>query len=149
METLYKMYEHLNWANSRILQRIQIGKDAAREARRLFSHLLFAERVWFMRLKGEDCSSLNIWCELDIEGCEILVKENEEMIRAYFTYLEDGILDKEIVYKNSKGIEYISSIREILTHVALHGHYHRGQINFLLRTNDLEPVEIDFITWTR
>ena len=33
-----------------------------------------------------------------------------------------------VTYKNSKGTEFRNSKRDILTHVALHGQYHRGQI---------------------
>jgi uncharacterized damage-inducible protein DinB len=58
-------------------------------------------------------------------------------------------LDQFISYKNSTGKEFKKSIRDILTHVALHGQYHRGQINLLLRIDGMEPINTDFITFRR
>jgi len=125
------MYEHLNWANQRILETLQSIEDENQEVCRLFSHILFAEKVWITRLRGLDSSRLPIWSEVDIEVCAELV------------------LDKLISYTNSKGKEFKSSVRDILSHVALHGHYHRGQINSRLREDGIEPVNIDFITFVR
>ena len=52
------MYEHLNWANQRILETLQSIEDKNQEVCRLFSHILFAEKVWITRLKNwtvHDC----------------------------------------------------------------------------------------------
>ncbi len=38
---------------------------------------------------------------------------------------------------------------EIVTHVAMHGSYHRGQIARQLRSAGLEPPYTDFIQYTR
>jgi hypothetical protein len=72
------MYEHLNWANQRILETLQKMEVKNQEVCRLFSHILFAEKVWFTRLRGLDSSGLPLWSEADIEACTELVKQNEE-----------------------------------------------------------------------
>ena len=36
-----------------------------------------------------------------------------------------------------------------MMHVALHGQYHRGKVNLLLRQEGLPPVPPDFIAWVR
>lgn len=143
------MYEHLNWANQRILETLQSMEVENQEVCRLFSHILFAEKVWITRLQGLDSSLLPIWSDANIEICEELVKQNEESLTTFFTHLANTDLDKFITYTNSKGKEFMSSIRDILTHVALHGHYHRGQINARLRVDGIEPVNIDFISFVR
>ena len=56
--------------------------------------------------------------------------QNEESLTTLLTNLANTDLDKLISYKNSKGKEFKSSVRDILTHVAMHGHYHQGQINY-------------------
>lgn len=149
MKTIYEMYQHLNWANEQILEKIQTIEGDVNQIIRLFSHILHTERVWFTRLQGKDSSHLSIWQELDRSLCEELIEENKKMIAAYFEILKEEQLEEKIVYKNSKGTEYVSTIREILTHIALHGHYHRGQINLLLRANNFEPIGIDYITFVR
>lgn len=143
------MYEHLNWANQRILETLQSIEDENQDVFRLFSHILFAEKVWIARLQGLDSSQLPIWSDVDKEVCAELVKQNEESLTTFLTKLTDTDLEKLISYTNSKGKEFKNSVRDVLTHVALHGQYHRGQINSRLRTEGIEPVNIDFITFVR
>ena len=143
------MYEHLNWANQRILETLQSMEDENQEVCRLFSHILFAEKVWITRLRGLDSSQLPIWSEVDLAVCAELVRQNEESVSTFLTNLDSTDLDKIISYTNSKGNEFKNSVREILTHVALHGHYHRGQINSRLRSDGMEPINMDFITFVR
>ena len=123
------MYEHLNWANQRILQTVKNMEDENQDVNRLFSHILFAEKVWITRLRGLNSSRLPLWSEVDIKVCAELVMQNEESITTFLTNLSSTDLDKLISYTNSKGKEFKNSVRDILTHVALHGQYHRGQIN--------------------
>jgi uncharacterized damage-inducible protein DinB len=143
------MYEHLNWANQCILETLQSIEDENQAVNRLFSHILFAEKVWITRLRGLDSSRLPIWLEVDIEVCAELVMQNEESLTTILTNLANSDLDKLIFYTNSKGTEFKNSVRDILTHIALHGQYHRGQINSRLRADGIEPVNIDFITFLR
>ena len=149
LKTIQKMYEHVDWANQRILEVLQGMKDENQEVCRLFSHILFAENVWITRLRGLDSSKLPLWSDVDIEVCAELVRQTKEDITAYLTTLTDAGLDQLIVYRNSKGTEFKNSVRDVLTHVALHGQYHRGQINSKLRTAGVEPVNVDFITFVR
>lgn len=143
------MYEHLNWANQRILETLQSIEDKNQEVSRLFSHILLAEKVWITRLRGLDSSRLAIWSEVDIEVCAELVMQNKVSLTTFLTNLSNTDLDKLISYTNSKGKEFKNSVRDILTHVALHGQYHRGQINSRLRADGFESVNIDFITFVR
>lgn len=143
------MYEHLNWANHRILETLQSVEDKNQEVIRLFSHILFAEKVWLTRLQGLDSSRLPLWSDVDIKVCAELVMYNQKYITTFLSNLAENDLDKLISYENSSGKEFENSVRDILTHVALHGQYHRGQINSRLRANVIEPVNVDFITFVR
>lgn len=148
LETLLKMYEHVWWANKRILESLT-DDDEQQRARRLFFHVLHAEKVWLFRLRGEDSSGVPIWGEAGKFQCGELVKDNETMVREYFSSLKTSDLEREISYKNSREVMFVNTVREILTHVALHGQYHRGQINMCLRDAAFEPVNVDFITFVR
>jgi uncharacterized damage-inducible protein DinB len=149
LETIQKMFKHLHWANQRILETLQSIEEGNEEVIRLFSHILFAEKVWIARLQEFDNSQLPIWAEVDLNGCAELVLQNKESFTTILSNLANTDLDKSISYKNSTGKEFKNSIRDILTHLALHGHYHRGQINSRLRSDGKEPVNIDFITFVR
>jgi len=142
------MFEHLNWANQRILETLQ-NVEIGDQQLSLFSHILYAEQIWVARLNGMDSSQMPIWSDGDITVCAKLSKQNEESFTILLSELANTELDNLITYTNSKGEEFKTSIRDILTHVALHGQYHRGQINSRLRAAGVEPVSTDYIIFVR
>lgn len=148
LETIQSMFKHLHWANQRILENLK-NNEENKQANNLFSHILHAENVWYTRLKGADSSHLPIWSEVSLESCVEMVKQNHHNYGEFLSTLSDSDLGQLVSYKNSKGAEFHHSIRDILTHVALHGQYHRGQINQLLRAADLEPINVDYISFKR
>lgn len=144
------MYEHIHWANQRILDVLKtIKPENSQTTRRLFSHILCAEQVWLSRIQGRDSSKLPIWAELEIEECENLILRNEKGFSELLACLSETDLDQQIIYKNSNDQEFQTPLIDILTHVALHGQHHRGQINLQLREKGIEPVAIDYITFVR
>ncbi|MEH7377981.1 DinB family protein [Neobacillus drentensis] len=149
METIRNMFEHLNWANQRILETLQNMEGENKQVNNLFSHILLAEHVWFTRLIGSDSSKIPIWAEVSLGACTEMVNQNNLNFKEFLSGLSIPALDQIMSYRNSKGNEFNNSVRDILTHVALHGQYHRGQINLLLRANEIEPVNVDFITFRR
>ncbi|MBY0147826.1 DinB family protein [Neobacillus niacini] len=148
METIQSLFQHVHWANQRILETLQ-NSEEHKQANTLFSHILHAENVWFTRLIGKDSSHLPIWAEVSLESCVEMVNKNHQNYSEFLSKLSHSNLDRELSYKNSEGTKFQNTIREILTHVALHGQYHRGQINLLLRIADIEPINVDFITFKR
>jgi uncharacterized damage-inducible protein DinB len=147
METIQSLFKHLHWANLRILDTLQSAEVENKHASNLFSHILHAENVRVTRLNGIESGSLPIWADISLESCVELVKQNHQQ---YAALLSSNLeLDQSITYKNSKDTEFCHSVREILTHVALHGQYHRGQINQQLRLAGYEPINVDYITFRR
>lgn len=149
MKTILAMFDHIHWANERILRALANGGDTDERAVRLFSHILFAERIWVARLQGKDSSALPIWPGDETVDCEALVRSNREAYAAYLAALTEAELERTVSYRNSKGASFATSVRDILTHVALHGQYHRGQVNLLLRAGGLEPAPVDYILYVR
>jgi uncharacterized damage-inducible protein DinB len=149
MLTIQRMYDHLNWSNIRILQTLESRGEDHLKATQLFAHILQSEQVWFTRLQGGDTSQLPLWSGVDIPICAQLVTMNDTNFKAYFTTLLSADMERLVSYRNSTGTEYQTSIQDILTHVALHGQYHRGQINSMLRAAGIEPINVDFITFVR
>lgn len=105
--------------------------------------------MWFTRLNGSDSSKLPIWEEVSLVACAELVSKNNQTFKEFLSSLSTPSLERIVSYRNSKGKEFKNSVRDILTHVALRGQYHRGQINLLLSANEIEPVNVDFITFRR
>jgi uncharacterized damage-inducible protein DinB len=149
VETIRNMFEHLNWANQRILETLQKNEGENKQVNNLFSHILLTEHMWFTRLIGSDSSKIPIWAEVSLGASTEMVNQNNLNFKEFLSGLSIPALDQIVSYRNSKGNEFNNSVRDILTHVALHGQYHRGQINLLLRANEIEPVNVDFITFRR
>jgi len=146
---MHRMLSHAYWANSEILKTLQKADPISEKLTSLFGHLLSAEKVWLERLNLRDSTNLSIWPITRLENCEALVHENHDGYQQFLKALNDSDLDTIVPYRNSKGIEFQTSIIDILTHVSLHGSYHRGQISSYLRLEGHEPVNTDFITFVR
>jgi uncharacterized damage-inducible protein DinB len=59
-------------------------------------------------------------------------------------------MDQVIVYKNTSGTEFKSTIAEIATQVINHGTHHRAQIGQLLKQVGIDALPpLDFIFYIR
>jgi len=149
MKTIIPMFHHVRWANARILEAITEAQDVSEYITTVMHHLIRAEQVWLTRLQGQDSSHIPLWGDRDIASLVELLRDHELRYEEYLSSLQESELDTLISYRNQTGTAYETTIREILTHVALHGHYHRGQINAALRSEHHNPVNIDYITYVR
>jgi uncharacterized damage-inducible protein DinB len=108
------------------------------------AHILGWLRLWLARLHQEP-PALPVWPNLDLEAC---AAELPGLLADWMRYLEDldddGLSDG-VAYRNSKGEFWTSTAGDILTHVVLHGGYHRGQIAAAVRAAGGEPAYTDFI----
>jgi uncharacterized damage-inducible protein DinB len=144
---LQRLYQHMVWADTRILECLRSAPE--QRSVRLFAHLLAAEQVWLARLREQDSSALPIWPELSLEECAALAEQSRAEYARYLALLPEAVLSSTVTYRNSKGAEFTTSVVDILTHVALHGSYHRGQIASAVRASGAEPVNTDFISFVR
>jgi uncharacterized damage-inducible protein DinB len=149
MQSILGMYDHVKWANARILDAIARTGEASDYVTTLLHHVLRAEQVWQLRLKGQDSSHLPLWRSSSLQELAALLQANEQDYSAYLGNLDESWLDQMISYRNQSGQPFTTSVRDILIHVALHGSYHRGQINAALRREGHEPVNVDYITFVR
>jgi uncharacterized damage-inducible protein DinB len=144
---LRRLFAQVAWADARVLALLRTVEDE--RGVRLLAHLVGAERVWLTRLRGEDSSRLEIWPSLSLAECEELAAESRAGYAAYLDGLSEHDLPEPVTYRNSTGAEFHTARLDILTHVALHGSYHRGQIAQLVRGAGAEPVNTDYIVWVR
>jgi uncharacterized damage-inducible protein DinB len=150
LKTIKRMLEHAVWANRQLLAAVRESGGGSPEALRLFRHIAIAEQVWITRLNGETSAHLQPWADnADLDSIESLIASNEQQYRAYMAELTEEKLDANLSYANQSGAMFQTPIRDILTHVALHGQYHRGQINRMLREDGGEPQALDFILFAR
>ena len=147
METIKKLFEHDAWAVRRILESLKANENAV--ALKTLGHLLMTKKVWLMRLQGDETAQVNPSPELTLAECETLANEMREAYTAFLDARSDVQINEKIRYKNYAIAEFNHRIRDILTHVALHGHYHRGQIAVAVRAANVQPANTDFINFVR
>jgi uncharacterized damage-inducible protein DinB len=149
-DVIARMYEHMEWADQRLLTLLNTSPLARTQpAMRLFSHLLAAERVWMLRLRGEDSSVQTIWPDLTLEELNARAASNRSDYAHHLEALDEGDLTSEVAYTNQHGNSYRTEVGDILIHVAMHGSYHRGQIAAAVRAAGGDPVNTDYITYVR
>jgi len=131
------------WANAETLGSLRQGEVPAK-ALRWMGHIVGAGALWLARLRQEP-PTMAVWPDLDLDGCAGGI---ERLAQAWARYLGTrSLLDLEesVGYRNSLGEYWTSTVGDVLTHVAMHGAYHRAQIAAAVRESGRAPAYTDFI----
>lgn len=122
------------------------------EAMKLLSHIYNAQQVWLSRIRPNFVPQVpGIWDVYHLGDLEIKLEESE---KSWLRFLEslpriDKVFSEEILYVNSKGERFQSTLHDILFHLINHGTHHRAQISTLLRQHQITPPATDYIFWVR
>ena len=143
-----RMLRAMSWADRQTLKALVECPDAQAEALPLLAHVLGAEHVWLTRLRNAETIH-SPWPQLSLEHCDRLANENAAGYASYVADLGESDLAMAIRYRNTKGEEFVNSAIDLLTHVVIHGAYHRGQIAKALGRCGVPAVNTDFITFVR
>ena len=148
---LERLFAHMFWADRKVLELLRSSPVAGgnADALRLYAHLLAAERVWLLRLNGEDSSVQPIWPEPALATMEETSAANEAGYTSLLRNLTPSHAEWEVDYRSSAGESFRTSSTDILLHVALHGSYHRGQVARAVRQAGGTPVNTDYIMYVR
>ena len=145
-DLLEQLFDHDWWANDRIMAELR-RQAPDPEAARLFAHVIATEHLWLSRIDMVT-PRVAVWPTLSLDEIAALDADNRKRVRELLGRPDDA--RAQIVhYRNSAGNEFDNSVGDILTHVALHGHYHRGQIARAMRAAGREPVYTDYIGMVR
>jgi uncharacterized damage-inducible protein DinB len=136
------------WANARIFAAVkQLPHDRNQRALALLAHIANALRIWHDRFQQLGTAA-EPWRELTLEECgEDLRLQHERVATVIRT--QRKALKQLVSYRTSEGQQYETPLLDILQHLALHSHYHRGQVNVALREAGGTPVNVDYITFVR
>jgi uncharacterized damage-inducible protein DinB len=139
---------HCAWADDQLFRALSDAVGAPEESWREYAHVLAAEEVWLARMQ-QRASSLPVWPTLSPQECGTLKDTLARGYSAFLATLSDADLDHTVTYTTSDGRVFTNSIADILAQVALHGQYHRGKMNLLLRQGELKPAPVDLIAFVR
>lgn len=151
-----RLFDHLAWADALAYGEVSnLPSDAPQRARAitLYAHIAAAEHVWLARLRGR-APEYAVWPDLEPAAARALAGTAAAGFREYIDALAvtDGSADPFgtiVSYHNSRGDAFTNSIADVLTHVALHGSYHRGQLALLARDASVTPMLTDYIAFVR
>lgn len=147
-ELIRRTWAHSAWADASLLEALTQGATVPADAWREYAHVLAAEAVWLARLDQRP-APVPVWPTLTSNEVAALRGSVVAGYHAYLARLDAPWLLRSITYRNSSGQEFTSVVHDVLVHVALHGQYHRGKINLLLRQGHCEPVPVDYIGFVR
>ena len=150
MTTLLTLLDHVAWADAEAVAAIATLPDASAEraqATRLYAHLAGSAHIWLARVEGRTPEH-PVWPELPLEAARALATRSLAGLRAVASRGADE-LARELEYRTSTGQPFRNTVVDVLTHVALHGSYHRGQIALLTRQGGGTPALTDYVAFVR
>jgi len=145
---LTKLLDHLEWADARVLDSLRAMTHADQRALDLYAHVLGSEHVWLSRMLERPARE-KVWPELNLERAATLAAENAASLRALLESIPTEQLQRKVAYHNSAGLDFDSTVEDMLLQVVLHGCYHRGQVAMVVREAGAEPAPTDYIAFVR
>ncbi len=148
LHTMRRMWEHAAWADRLLLGALLRLDPCPAAIWREYAHVLGAESVWLDRLLRRPARHA-VWPTLEPAAAAALAESLRAEYVAYLDGLTPGALGAVVPYVNSAGLAFETPVEDILLQVFLHGQYHRGKINLMLRQAREEPVPTDYIAFAR
>jgi uncharacterized damage-inducible protein DinB len=145
-ESLKRLVAHMRWADALVADELEAVPQPDPEAVRLFAHIASVEHLWYSRILGR-APDHAVWPPLPPREARTLAAEHAHLFEVLVTDGSD--LERVVDYRNSAGIDYRSSVSDIVLHTAMHGEHHRGQIARIVRAAGREPPYTDYIQFAR
>ena len=148
LDHVHQLWRHSAWADAEVLRALRAASSVPPDALREYAHLLGAQETWLSRIE-QRASRTAIWPELTLDDAATLAATMSDAYDQLFARLTDPQLEQSIAYTNSAGQPFVTPVVDMLMQGALHGQYHRGKVNLLLRQAGHEPAPVDYITFVR
>ena len=146
-EHFEQLVRYEKWANKIILDALKELPVPDEKCVDIMAHLLLAEKVWYSRMAYQNPPP--VWDKKTLNECYQLYEENNKTLDAFVSRLAEIDFFRVVEYKNSKGIRFENTIKDILTHTFNHSTYHRGQIAERLKGKLPKMPVTDFIAFLR
>lgn len=155
---LMELYRYVRWADRLILDAAATvpneGFDreqhiSAGSIHKLLVHAMEAQHVWLGRWQGNSGVDFSLAERYPtVESIRGRWAEVHEALFAFLGNETDESLARTIQYQR-KGHTYRGVLWHLMTHVADHATYHRGQLNSMIKLAGGKPADPSFITYRR
>jgi len=157
---LLNLLDYNSWANDEFFKVIiKLPIDEIQKQHQSFmnsirnslNHLLVIDKVWLANMKEEKHSFNNLQTILfeDMEELWLAKKNEEEIIKKYTINLSSTELEETVECDLIGGNSVNISRSMIITHLVMHGGYHRGIIAEMLGQTPLAPIAQDITVWEK
>lgn len=159
-EYLLNLLNYNSWANDEFFKVIvKLSSEEINKQRKSFmnsirnslNHLLVIDKVWLTNMKKEKHTFDNLQTIL-YENMEQLWKEKkkeEQLIKNYVENLSDKEFEEIVECELIGGNKVSISRSMIITHLVMHGGYHRGIIAEMFGQIPLPPIAQDITNWEK
>lgn len=145
----HELFDYDRWGNREALASLSALDPAeAERPLKLFAHVIGAERLWLARFSTPS-PSVEPWPRVTLDEANKAVDELHGQWVALLGSLGAQGLDAELSYRNTKGVEFKTPIRDVLMHLVMHSAYHRGQVAAAVREAGGKPAATDYVVWVR
>ncbi len=157
LELITHFYEYNEWANDRLLDvasGLSAGELSSERGASFgsilssFAHVAAGQIVWLERWAGGESAAPLVELQRmpDIGAVRASFLASHAGIRDYIAGLTVEQLDEPLDYHDRRG-GWSRPLWQLMTHVANHGTYHRGEIAMMLTGAGHSPGDLDFSFW--
>jgi uncharacterized damage-inducible protein DinB len=147
-QVLLDLMRHMDWADSLVADALERALVSDARALGLFAHIASVEHLWYTRIQRTP-AAFAVWPDMPLAVSRVVAGEHAALLQRLVGQSDGEALLRVVEYRNSAGRDYCNSVGEIVTHIAMHGSHHRGQIAQLLRASGQEPPYVDYIQFMR
>ena len=149
LQLIRTLLEYDYWANGEALASLStVGGDAEKPLK-FFSHVLGAQRIWLGRCESPEPPTAEPWPVLSSVESRAAIEDVHRRCMALLDSLTPEKLEGKLAYRNLKGVEFQTPIRDVLMHLVIHSAYHRGQVAAAVREAGGKPVATDYSVYVR
>jgi len=157
---LLSLLDYNSWANDQFFkviiklpdnEVIKQRKSFMNSIRNSLNHLLVIDKIWIANLRGEKHTFNNLQTILfdNMNDVWTAKKQMDVEIKKYVSNLTQLELQEVVNYELIGGNKSGMSRFMIITHLIMHGGYHRGIIAEMFGQIPLPPIAQDITVWER
>ena len=141
-----QLFDYNFYCNKSLIEKCSELKVIPERSEALFSHILNAHHIWNARILNQT-PIYDVWQKHDIKSWEDIHYDNQRNSFEIVTNATD--IDKRIDYESTDGRSYTNTLGEMLFHIINHSTHHRAQMSIDFRSNEIDPISLDYIFYKR
>lgn len=150
---LRDFYDYNQYANERLLEVMAgVSEEDLAEVVETLSHVAAAQINWLERWQ----TGVNRQSTVELQEAMRTLsqlrgsfEQSHAGLRQYVAGLTDADLERALAYRDSAGNACERVLWQLMTHVANHGTYHRGEAAAALTALGHSPGDLDFVFWAQ